>query len=182
MSGALAKVRIPSNLAPGNYLVRHEIIALHLAPKAEFYPGCAQLTVGGSQTGKPSAGETVKFPGGYQDGDAGIRGVNAYGGPYAMPGPAIAKLAASGGGAPAPAPAPAPGPGAPSSSTTIPVPAPGTPSTTAAPSPTPTKAPGKSCKKKNTQKRRSADYEEVAEYRPRHVSRIMRRAAFAQSH
>jgi len=39
---------------------------------AEFYPACIQLTISGSQTGGPTSSETVTFPGGYSDTDAGI--------------------------------------------------------------------------------------------------------------
>ncbi|KAF8897612.1 glycoside hydrolase [Infundibulicybe gibba] len=41
--------RIPINIAAGDYLIRHEIIALHLATDkggAEFYVSCTQLRVG----------------------------------------------------------------------------------------------------------------------------------------
>jgi len=71
----VVNVKLPSNLAPGNYLLRHEIIALHLAVNkggAEFYPACAQIKVGGSGTGQPEDDELVTFPGGYSDDDPGI--------------------------------------------------------------------------------------------------------------
>lgn len=45
-AGGTVIYTIPSCLAPGYYLVRHEIIALHAAysyPGAQFYPGCHQL-------------------------------------------------------------------------------------------------------------------------------------------
>ena len=56
-------------------MVRHEIIALHLATekgKAEFYPSCQQIKVGGSGTGVPSQDQLVMFPGAYSDDDPGI--------------------------------------------------------------------------------------------------------------
>ncbi|KAF1979827.1 glycoside hydrolase [Bimuria novae-zelandiae CBS 107.79] len=52
-------VRIPPKLAPGEYVLRHEIIALHVAftstgpyslDGAEFYPQCVSLKVEGSGT------------------------------------------------------------------------------------------------------------------------------------
>ncbi|KAF2877997.1 glycoside hydrolase [Massariosphaeria phaeospora] len=52
-------VRIPVDLAPGEYVLRHEIIALHVAftgtgayspSGAEFYPQCVNLNVTGSGT------------------------------------------------------------------------------------------------------------------------------------
>ena len=70
-----ANVTIPSTLAPGQYLLRAEIIALHLATTeggAEFYPACIQLNVGGNQTQGPTSSEECTFPGCYSDTDPGI--------------------------------------------------------------------------------------------------------------
>ncbi len=94
LTGAPATVSLPSNIAPGEYLIRHEIIALHTAMTsggAEFYPSCTQLKIGGSKTGTPNA--TVSFPGAYKDTDAGIL-VDVYDlvGSYVFPGPAISNL------------------------------------------------------------------------------------------
>ncbi|KAI5886393.1 uncharacterized protein SCHCODRAFT_01217384 [Schizophyllum commune H4-8] len=50
MQGLPAKLTLPSTLASGAYLLRHEIIALHNAVKeggAEFYESCAQIKVSG---------------------------------------------------------------------------------------------------------------------------------------
>ncbi|KAF8728398.1 hypothetical protein AX14_006699 [Amanita brunnescens Koide BX004] len=99
MTGALVTVTIPSNLAPGNYMVRHEIIALQLAVSvggAEFYPSCSQIQVGGSQTGKPQQSDLVTFPGGYTDTEPGIYDPNVYnpGAQYTFPGPPIASFIA----------------------------------------------------------------------------------------
>ena len=47
-------------------MVRHEIMALHLAVtkrKAKFYPSCSQIKVGGNQRGASNANELVTFPG-----------------------------------------------------------------------------------------------------------------------
>ncbi len=59
-------IKIPDCIAPGQYLLRAEMIALHGAsnyPGAQFYMECAQLNiVGGSGTKTPS---TVSFPGAY---------------------------------------------------------------------------------------------------------------------
>ena len=79
MAGKPISATVPNNLAPGNYLIRHEIIALHLAEKvggAEFYPSCTQVKVGGSGNGTPKSSELVSFPGGYSDTDPGIVGGN----------------------------------------------------------------------------------------------------------
>lgn len=93
---------LPSNIAPGNYLIRHEIIALHLANSkggAEFYPSCAQLKVGGSGTGKPNPDELVSLPGAYSDSDPGIFVPSIYdgGSKYQFPGPQIASFVNGGG-------------------------------------------------------------------------------------
>ncbi|KAH7308140.1 glycoside hydrolase [Stachybotrys elegans] len=81
---------IPGCLAPGYYLVRHELIALHSAysyPGAQFYPGCHQLQVTGGGTTRPS--NLVSFPGAYSGSDPGIR-YDAYRpSTYTVPGPAV---------------------------------------------------------------------------------------------
>ena len=97
VNGADARAPLPKNIAPGNYLVRHEIIALHLATtkgKAEFYPSCSQIKVDGNQTGAPNANELVTFPGGYSDDDPGIFDTNVFDptATYIFPGPPIASF------------------------------------------------------------------------------------------
>ncbi|RPA84806.1 hypothetical protein BJ508DRAFT_412537 [Ascobolus immersus RN42] len=84
--------RIPSNIASGDYLLRSEVIALHAAssyPGAQFYMGCAQITVtGGSGSANPS---TVKLPGAYNGNHAGIK-IGIYYPKvtnYQIPGPAV---------------------------------------------------------------------------------------------
>lgn len=50
-------VKIPSEIAPGSYVLRHEILALHSAYAeggAQFYPQCINLEVSGSGTATPS--------------------------------------------------------------------------------------------------------------------------------
>jgi len=95
MNGQPVSVTLPTQVAPGDYLVRHEIIALHLAQTlggAEFYPSCTQIRVGGSQTGTPN--QTVSFPGGYNDNDPGIYDPNVYSNQdYVFPGPPVSNLA-----------------------------------------------------------------------------------------
>ncbi|KAF8344949.1 glycoside hydrolase family 61 protein J [Amanita rubescens] len=95
--GNSVSVQIPTNLASGNYMVRHEIIALQLAVSmggAEFYPSCTQIKVGGSQTGQPQKSDLVTFPGGYSDTDPGIYDPNVFnpGSSYTYPGPSPATL------------------------------------------------------------------------------------------
>ena len=97
MNGSPANVTIPSTLQSGHYIIRHEIIALHLATTiggAEFYPSCTQVNVGGSQVGMASASEEVTFPGGYSDTDPGIYDPTIFDTPiqYTFPGPPIASF------------------------------------------------------------------------------------------
>ena len=52
-------MQIPSGLAPGNYVLRHEIIALHSAGSAngaQAYPQCLNLKIGGSGSSALPAG------------------------------------------------------------------------------------------------------------------------------
>lgn len=88
---------LPTCLAPGQYLMRVEIIALHSAYSAggaQFYTSCGQLSVSGSGTLSPA---TVSFPGAYAESDPGIT-INIYGSSgqpdnngkaYTAPGPAV---------------------------------------------------------------------------------------------
>ena len=118
MQGLPANVTIPPQIAPGNYLLRSELIALQLAVSvggAEFYPGCIQLSIGGSGTGAPTSSEEYTFPGGYSDNDPGIYDPNVslflcfrerdlkasdkvYNPPltYTFPGPPVAAFVGSG--------------------------------------------------------------------------------------
>ncbi|TLS28298.1 hypothetical protein PpBr36_01943, partial [Pyricularia pennisetigena] len=91
---------LPSCVAPGQYLMRVELLALHSASRQnqfQFYSSCAQIKVSGSGSFSPS--QTVKFPGAYTANDRGIL-VNIYGangatdmsgsgGVYYPPGPAV---------------------------------------------------------------------------------------------
>jgi len=91
-------VNIPKNIENGDYIMRHEIIALHLADKkggAEFYASCFQLRVKGG-TGSGAVSPTVKHPGAYSATDPGIfaPGVFDKGFIYKFPGPAIPNFIA----------------------------------------------------------------------------------------
>ncbi|KZM27473.1 Lytic cellulose monooxygenase (C1-hydroxylating) [Ascochyta rabiei] len=82
---------IPKNLKAGNYVIRHEIIALHSASSdngAQFYPQCLNLKVTGSGSVAPSGG--VAGTSLYKRTDAGIL-FNLYNNPtsYPFPGPAL---------------------------------------------------------------------------------------------
>lgn len=86
-------VTIPSSLAPGQYIVRHEIIALHQAqtyPGAQSYPDCFQIRVTGSGNKTPSGSYLVSFPGAYTATTPGIA-FNVYTNftSYPIPGPAV---------------------------------------------------------------------------------------------
>ncbi|KAF1352945.1 glycoside hydrolase [Lizonia empirigonia] len=81
---------MPTCVAPGNYLMRVELLALHGASTvggAQFYMECAQIRVTGS--GSNQGSNTVSFPGAYSSTDPGIQ-VNIYNlnGDYKIPGPA----------------------------------------------------------------------------------------------
>ncbi|ROW06156.1 hypothetical protein VMCG_04477 [Cytospora schulzeri] len=82
---------LPDSLPSGDYLMRAEHIALHGASTkggAQFYIGCAQLSVEGTGSGTPSP--TVSIPGVYDGTEAGIV-INIYypvPTEYTTPGPA----------------------------------------------------------------------------------------------
>ncbi|KAF8874350.1 glycoside hydrolase [Infundibulicybe gibba] len=83
-------VTIPASLPAGEYLVRAEIIALHVAqsyPGAQFYIGCAQVKITGGGSANPPK---VALPGAYKASDPGIT-VNIYNNlqSYTFPGPAV---------------------------------------------------------------------------------------------
>ena len=82
--------QIPTSIAPGNYVVRHEILALHSAGTAggaQFYPQCMNLQITGSGTAKPAgvAGEQL-----YSTSAPGVL-INIYTSlsTYDIPGPSI---------------------------------------------------------------------------------------------
>jgi len=89
---------IPPCIASGQYLLRHEIIALHAAstyPGAQFYMECAQLQITGGGNVSPA---TVSFPGAYSGSDPGIT-INIYYPPvtsYIVPGPSVFSCGGSG--------------------------------------------------------------------------------------
>jgi len=86
----------PKCIAPGQYLLRVELLALHSAHQingAQFYISCAQINVSGSGSFEPRS--TVNIPGAYSQNDPSIF-INIYGTtgqpdnggrPYKAPGP-----------------------------------------------------------------------------------------------
>lgn len=90
---------IPIDIGPGNYVVRHEIIALHGAGSedgAQNYPQCLNLEITGSGTLAPSGTLGEKL---YTSKDAGIL-VNIYAPitSYTIPGPPMYNASGSGSG------------------------------------------------------------------------------------
>lgn len=70
---------LPECIAPGQYLLRVELLALHsayTAGQAQFYTSCAQIEVTGSGSFSPT--ETSPFPGAYAQDDPSIV-LNIYG-------------------------------------------------------------------------------------------------------
>lgn len=63
-------VAIPPRLKPGLYLIRHEIISMHVAYRPQWYPECAHLNVSGTGDAVPGEEYLYKFPGAYsKDGE-----------------------------------------------------------------------------------------------------------------
>jgi cellulase len=64
--------KLPSSLPAGEYLIRGEIIGLHVAqsyPGAQFYIGCAQVKITGGGSANPPK---IALPGAYKGSDPGI--------------------------------------------------------------------------------------------------------------
>ncbi|KNB05595.1 hypothetical protein FOXG_07821 [Fusarium oxysporum f. sp. lycopersici 4287] len=85
-------VRIPENIASGNYVLRHEIIALHNALErggAQNYPQCFNLRITGDGSDSPSGYLGTEL---YDVEDPGIL-VNVYSSSvdYEVPGPTIVE-------------------------------------------------------------------------------------------
>ncbi|KAK7190686.1 hypothetical protein DPSP01_006705 [Paraphaeosphaeria sporulosa] len=90
-NGGKLDFKIPADLAPGDYLLRAEAIALHAASAsggAQHYVSCYQLTVTGSGSLKPT--DTVTFPDAYTKTGPGL-GFNIHAplDSYPAPGPAL---------------------------------------------------------------------------------------------
>ncbi|KFA54519.1 hypothetical protein S40293_08944 [Stachybotrys chartarum IBT 40293] len=89
------RVRIPSNIRPGNYVLRHEILALHSAYSvggAQFYPQCINLRITGSGSALPSGIPANQL---YNQNHPGVV-YNIYDDnnrpTYQMPGPAVVNI------------------------------------------------------------------------------------------
>lgn len=91
-------VTVPEDIAPGQYVLRHEIIALHSAQDAngaQNYPQCINIEVTGSGSAEPAGVAATEL---YKANDAGIS-LNIYNGltSYEIPGPAVYSGGASSG-------------------------------------------------------------------------------------
>lgn len=98
-------VTVPEDIAPGQYVLRHEIIALHSAQDAngaQNYPQCINIEVTGSGTAEPAGVKATEL---YTAKDAGIS-LNIYNGltGYEIPGPAVYSGGASSGSGSTPKP------------------------------------------------------------------------------
>lgn len=92
---------IPASIAPGKYVLRHEIIALHQSQDlggAQNYPQCVNLEITGTGTNSLASSGTVATQL-YTANDPGIL-VNVYWGlkSYVIPGPPVMDGGSSGGG------------------------------------------------------------------------------------
>lgn len=76
---------IPAQLKTGQYLIRHEIVALH-SQTPQFYPSCTQVRVTGPGTGTPSDSDLTTIQDIYRD----VKWPFIYGdfGTFTIPGPA----------------------------------------------------------------------------------------------
>ncbi|KXN92458.1 Cellulose-growth-specific protein [Leucoagaricus sp. SymC.cos] len=83
---------IPSSLTAGEYMIRHELLAIHTSNQPQFYPECAHLTLTGGGSAQPSGSYLVKFPGAYSASNPGVT-IDIYSQPtvtnYTIPGPAV---------------------------------------------------------------------------------------------
>ncbi|OBT44023.1 hypothetical protein VE00_05661 [Pseudogymnoascus sp. WSF 3629] len=83
-------MKIPADIPAGDYLLRAEVVALHVAGSlggAQLYMSCYQLTISGSGTASPSL---IHLPGAYAATDPGIK-VDIYQSlaTYIAPGPTV---------------------------------------------------------------------------------------------
>ncbi|KAE8448882.1 hypothetical protein EG329_008678 [Mollisiaceae sp. DMI_Dod_QoI] len=89
-------VKIPPTIAPGNYVLRHEIIALHAASSvngAQNYPFCFNLAISSTGTDKPVGVLATTF---YNEKDPGVLynvDVAPPLAPYTIPGPPLYSAA-----------------------------------------------------------------------------------------
>jgi len=85
---------IPSTLPAGNYLLRHELLAIHTSNAPQWYPECAQITVTGGGSQAPTSAFLASIPGVYSMSDPNVdidiySNANAAVTNYTIPGPAV---------------------------------------------------------------------------------------------
>ncbi|KAL5353719.1 hypothetical protein ACLOAV_001760 [Pseudogymnoascus australis] len=82
---------IPAAIADGNYLIRHELLALHQANTPQFYPECAQIVISGGGGQSPDASFLTEIPSYASASDPGVS-IDIYSSTattYTCPGPAV---------------------------------------------------------------------------------------------
>lgn len=95
--GSTITMKIPEGLETGEYMMRHEILALHdaHANDPQFYPMCASLQITGDGSSPLPSAQGIKLPGGYKADDPNLH-VNIFDGAfekqnYVVPGPPVYK-------------------------------------------------------------------------------------------
>lgn len=79
-SPGLWPVTIPAGLKSGLYMIRHEILSIHVELKPQFYPECAHLNItGGGELMVPEE-MLVRFPGVYREDGECLPGAWKFGG------------------------------------------------------------------------------------------------------
>jgi hypothetical protein len=85
-------VTIPSSLGSGEYLIRHEIMAMHAAP-AQMYPSCTQVRVTGGGSTEPATKDAMTITDAYRsfkEPDIWADGFKS----FSIQGPPVARFAA----------------------------------------------------------------------------------------
>jgi len=92
-NGMKYTVNIPSNLKAGDYIVRHELVALHYGMKEqgpEFYISCLNVKVLGDGTTEPKPEDFARFPGAYKPDNPYLKfNVHSHENSYVSPGPKL---------------------------------------------------------------------------------------------
>ncbi|KAK4464303.1 glycoside hydrolase family 61 protein [Cladorrhinum samala] len=76
-SPGLWPVTIPKSLKAGLYMIRHEILSIHIEDKPQFYPECGHLNITTGGDVFPEEKWLQKFPGAYDKNDPSIK-INVY--------------------------------------------------------------------------------------------------------
>jgi len=91
-AGSTFTFQLPNQLADGEYVLKHDILALHNAQNndAQFYPTCTNIKIVGGNADSIASAPKMKFPGGYKADDPNLH-VNLFDGSlsnkdYVVPG------------------------------------------------------------------------------------------------